>query len=121
MFGGAGAIVFENAKRLRHTMTDTEMIVWGYLKTSPSGFKFRRQHPFGLYIADFYCHRLKLVVEIDGSIHNVEAIKANDIIRQQTMEAEGLTFVRFTNTQVLENLSNIISALQKAIDDRSAR
>ena len=64
------------------------------------GFKFRRQHPFSVYILDFYCHSLKLAIEVDGSIHNVEEVKENDLIRQQQLEREGLTFLRFSNDEV---------------------
>ena len=58
MFNEANPLVFALAKNLRKNMTASEMILWGYLKTKPGGFKFRRQHPLGLYIADFYCHKL---------------------------------------------------------------
>ena len=67
-----------------------KQILWGYLKTKSLGFKFRRQHPYSLYILDFYCHSLKLVIEIDGSIHEKEEVKENDKIRQQSLEIDGL-------------------------------
>ena len=54
MFFGASRIIFENAKSLRKNMTHAESILWAHLKTKPNGFKFRRQHPLGLYIADFF-------------------------------------------------------------------
>ena len=95
MFFGASRIIFENARGLRKKMTEAEKILWGYLKTKPNGYKFRRQHPLGFYIADFYCHKLKLVIEVDGSIHDIEEVKLNDAIRQKLFEKEGLTVMRF--------------------------
>lgn len=62
MIFGAGSILFENAKALRKSLTHAEMILWNYLKMKPSEYKFRRQHPIGNYIADFYCHHLKLII-----------------------------------------------------------
>ncbi|MBO9682401.1 MAG: DUF559 domain-containing protein [Flavisolibacter sp.] len=67
-------------------------MLWNYLRTKPFGFKFRRQHPFSIYILDFYCHQLKLVIEVDGSIHNVAEVKQNDEIRQQQLEKETSLF-----------------------------
>ncbi len=78
MFFGASKIIFENAKELRKNMTHAEKILWNHLKVKPNGYKFRRQHPLGIYIADFYCHKLKLVIEIDGSIHDNDEVKLND-------------------------------------------
>jgi hypothetical protein len=56
MFEGASYLLFERAKRLRKNMTAAETVLWMHIKTGINGFKFRRQHPIGQYIADFYCH-----------------------------------------------------------------
>lgn len=69
MFLGASHLIFQNAERLRYNMTAAETLLWGHLKGNQLGFKFRRQHPNSIYIADFYCHHHKLIIEIDGSIH----------------------------------------------------
>ena len=71
MFYGAGHLIFENAKELRNNVTPTEMILWGSLKEYFIDIKFRRQHPISFYIVDIYCHSLKLVIEIDESIHDL--------------------------------------------------
>ena len=101
MFNDPSAMVFGNASVLRHDMTNAEVVLWSFLRKKPLGFKFRRQHPWGSYIADFYCHRLKLVIEIDGSIHNQPEVKEHDEERQEQMEFEGLTVMRFTNADLL--------------------
>ncbi len=62
--------IFANAKHLRKNMTDAETVLWMYLKEGINGLKFRRQHPIGIYIADFYCHKARLIIEIDGERHN---------------------------------------------------
>ena len=112
MFFGASKIIFENAKVLRKNMTDAEKILWGYLKAKPNGFKFRRQHPLGIYIADFYCHKLKLVIELDGSIHDNDDVKQNDAIRQKLIEEDGITVLRFTNKEVMSNIQNVLTLIE---------
>jgi len=100
MFSGAEKLLFEKASELRRNQTFAEELLWNYLRTKPHGFKFRRQHPFYCYILDFYCHSLKLAIEVDGSIHDLEEVKEKDQIRQQQLEREGLTFLRFSNNEV---------------------
>ena len=78
MFYGAGHLIFEKAKKLRNNVTPTEMILWGRLKEYFPKLKFRRQHPVSFYIVDMYCHAEKLVIEIDGSIHDLEEMKTKD-------------------------------------------
>ena len=102
MFEGASHLIFAKAKNLRKNMTDAEMVLWGHLKAGVNGCKIRRQHPIGQYIADFYCHKAKLVIELDGSIHNEIAVKENDQIRQKNLEALGYCVIRFTNEEVLK-------------------
>ncbi|WP_208394643.1 endonuclease domain-containing protein [Mucilaginibacter gilvus] len=79
LFLSAGPQIFENAKALRHNLTQAELVLWGHLKGNQFGVRFRRQYPLGIYIADFYCHQYKLIIELDGSIHNLPEVAANDI------------------------------------------
>ena len=96
-------------------MTLAETLLWERLKGSQLGIKFRRQHPIGMYIADFYCHQYKLIIELDGSIHNEQAVQQNDIIRQRNLESEGLTVIRFTNEDIYNNLDSILSIIKSAV------
>lgn len=112
MFNGASYLIFDNAKDLRKNMTEAEKILWFHLKQKPDGFKFRRQHPLGVYIADFYCHKLKLVIELDGSVHNVDEVKANDEIRQRVIEESGIKVIRFTNERVFNDLEMVIQEIK---------
>jgi len=70
------------------------MFLWGYLKAGISELKFRRQHPFGIYVADFYCHKIKLIIEVDGSIHNKKEIKDYDTKRESDLK------IGLYNTQI---------------------
>ncbi|MGN6178582.1 MAG: endonuclease domain-containing protein [Mucilaginibacter sp.] len=86
LFLGADRLIFQKAEALRHNPTQAEMLLWGYLKGSQLGAKFRRQHPLSIYIADFYCHQYKLVIELDGSIHNNPEVALHDNERQSNLE-----------------------------------
>jgi very-short-patch-repair endonuclease len=75
MYYGATPETFEKAKVLRDTLTKAEKLLWNNLKGKKlMGFRFRRQHPIDIFIADFYCHELKLVIEVDGEIHKLREI-----------------------------------------------
>lgn len=101
MFFGAHQIIFQNARELRNRETDAEKLLWGYLNGNQLGCRFRRQHPISNYIADFYCHKYQLIIELDGSIHNLSDILNNDKLRQEELETLGLKVLRFTNDEVL--------------------
>lgn len=115
MFEGASHLIFENAKTLRGDMTAAEMNLWIYLRKGVNGFKIRRQHPIGIYIADFYFHKAKLIVEVDGSIHNNEEVKKNDEERQKELERWGYFVIRFTNKQVMQKPEEVIKIITEKI------
>jgi len=115
MFLGAVKPTFQQAEQLRNNMTVAEKTLWNYLKTKPMGLKFRRQHPISKYIVDFYCHALKLVIEVDGGIHNLSSSSDSDKIRQGYLEAEGLVFLRVTNEEIEQDFSIVITKIEKYI------
>jgi MurNAc alpha-1-phosphate uridylyltransferase len=117
MHYGASKLLFQRAEELRKYCTWEEEIIWGYLSGNKLGVKFRRQHPILFYIADFYCHQLKLVIEIDGGIHNREDVKINDATRQKEIEALGITVLRFTNSQVKNNPEIILEDITQKIKE----
>ena len=117
MHYGATNLLFKRAEELRKYCTWEEDIVWGYLAGNKTGVKFRRQHPILFYIADFYCHQLKLVIEIDGSVHNKDDVKINDSLRQKEIEGLGITVIRFTNAQVKNNPEKIVEDINKKIKE----
>ncbi len=103
MHRGAIKPLYQMARVLRNNTTYAETLLWGYLKTKPFRFKFRRQHPYSIYILDFYCHSLQLIIEVDGSIHDIPEVKLNDEQRQSLLEKDGLIVLRFTNDQIEKN------------------
>jgi very-short-patch-repair endonuclease len=111
MHDGATPSVFRNAAKLRASMTETEIIIWDYLKTKPMGFKFRRQHPISGYVLDFYCHKLILSIEIDGGYHLQKEQKEKDLERTNYLKRLEISEMRFTNDQVLNDYETIIEAI----------
>jgi len=117
MFEGANNLVFELAKELRRNMTEAKQKLWFHLKQGVSGFKFRRQHPLKNYIADFYCHRLKLVIEADGGIHNKPDVKEYDAICEQNLVEWGYKVIRFTNEEIIKEEEKVIRKIAEVSDE----
>jgi len=116
MFYGASPNTFDKARLLRNNMTEAEKIVWDKLKNRKV-FKarFRRQHPVGSFIVDFYCHEYKLAIEIDGEIHLKTEVNEYDDGRTHDIEKFGIKILRFTNNEVFTNLNKIIVEILKTI------
>jgi imidazole glycerol-phosphate synthase subunit HisF len=121
MFYKASPLIFDNARSLRKNMTAAETILWGFLRTKPGGYKFRRQHPLGIYIADFFCYPLKLVIEVDGKIHTQEDIRIRDVERQKLIEADGIRVIRFKNEEVMNHIDTVISTINAHIIEQKSR
>ncbi len=110
MFYGASPLLFARAKVLRLNMTEAEERLWYYLrKNQLKGYKFRRQHPIKYFIADFYCHQARLVIEVDGEIHNTQ--KEYDAGRTYELEELGIIVIRFTNAEVFNNIEKVIEKI----------
>lgn len=118
MFEGACHLIFANAKLLRKNMTAAENILWMYLKAGINDYKFRRQHPIGIYIADFYCHKAKLVIEVDGSIHDLDEIKQNDKEKETYLIDNGYSVVRFTNKELMTQAEKVLEKIKSIISKR---
>ena len=73
--------------------------------------KFRRQHPISQFIVDFYCHKYRLVIELDGSIHDLEEQKERDEGREAMLKDLGLMVIWFSNTEVVNNLSHVLATI----------
>ena len=96
-------------------MTPVEKRLWFKLRNRKvANCKFRRQHPIDIFIADFYCHEKKLVVEIDGEIHNSQ--KEYDLGRTAEMENYGIKVLRFTNNEVENDISKVIEKIRMACE-----
>jgi len=111
---GAGKASFDLARSLRKPMTEAEKVLWNELKNRKlDGLKFRRQHPVHYYVADFYCHEKRLIIEVDGGIHNNPDVREHDENRSAELDRLGIKVIRFTNEQVLTALSDVIQEIKK--------
>ena len=108
-----------NAQTLRKNMTKEENLLWyQFLRRYPC--QFRRQYVIGNYIADFYCHRAKLVVELDGSQHYDPAEMEKDAQRTRYLESLGLKVLRFTNLDVLHRFRGVCETIDLNVQERTA-
>ena len=104
------------AKELRRNQTPAEKILWERLiRKRLSGFKFRRQHVLFDYIVDFYCAKLKFIIEIDGKYHQTRTVE--DLNKDKTLQQAGFTVVRFTNAEVKCNLERVMQVMIEKVDD----
>jgi very-short-patch-repair endonuclease len=100
------------AKRLRHTATYSERLIWGRLRTLKiEGTHFRRQVPIGSYIVDFACLGRRLIVELDGGIHALPNVRERDEIRDTWLRGEGFTVIRIRNNDVANDLEAVMTAI----------
>jgi very-short-patch-repair endonuclease len=102
------------AAELRQSHTASEKILWQALRNQKlNGGKFRRQVPVGGFIVDFYCASERLVIEIDGPIHNSQ--QESDTLRQEVIETLGIRFIRFTAIQVEQNLDQVLNEIRATL------
>ena len=106
--------ISSNAQLLRKELTDVERMLWSRLRGKQLGIKFRRQHPFMHFVLDFVCLELKLVVELDGSQH-AEA-KSYDDYRTKCLHDAGYVVLRFWNSQVIDELENVLEEIFRRIE-----
>jgi very-short-patch-repair endonuclease len=107
----------ERAAALRKEMTATEGLLWARIRAGRlEGFHFRRQQVIGRYIADFYCHTVRLVVEVDGSSHADQ--ERHDRKRDEEIQALGLRVLRISSRDVVENLERVLGEILRACEER---
>jgi very-short-patch-repair endonuclease len=100
------------AKQLRAKLTDTERKLWALLRNKQvQGHRFRRQHPIGPYIVDFFCSAAKLIVELDGGQHGADAAIAYDAARTAWLEKRGYRVLRFDNVEFLKNPYGVLDGI----------
>lgn len=110
------ACFIERRRRLRRESTEAERELWYKLRNKQMlGYKFRRQYNMGYCIVDFYCHELKLIIEIDGYSHQNEDSYNHDLKRQKFLENSGYKVIRFTDEQILKDLDNVINTIMYKI------
>jgi very-short-patch-repair endonuclease len=107
------------ARQLRKSMTDTESVLWSRLRGKQLlAVQVYRQKPIGPYIVDFYAHRCKLVIEVDGSQHMDKDHAERDRERDEYLESAGIKVLRFNNRQVLEETDAVVEVIYQAMKER---
>ena len=102
----------ERARQLRHTQTGAEAQLWRALRNRQlGGLKFRRQVPIDRFIVDYCCVERRLVVEVDGTVHDVEEQAAYDVARTAALEMLGYRVIRFANRQVEGQLADVLTTI----------
>ena len=108
--------IFQIAERLRRDMSVTEKMIWERVSNKQLGVRIRRQHPIWKFIADFYCHEVKLVIEIDGGIHLLPENKEYDISRDIILKEFQIEILRFTSDEVIKETSLVIERIKSTIE-----
>ena len=105
-------------RELRQEATDAESLMWKLLRNRQlGGVKFRRQHPVGKYILDFYCFEFRLAVELDGGGHAEPSQARDDAERTQALEAQDIRVLRFWNSEVLGNPEGVLESIWGAVSE----
>jgi very-short-patch-repair endonuclease len=105
----------ERARELRRRSTFSEKILWSKIRRNSFGYEFHRQVPIDEYIVDFYCHELKLAIEIDGTSHDDKL--EYDMLRQKKLESLGVVMVRFDNKHINKSMTEVLRILADVISD----
>lgn len=120
MFYGAGKKTFLKALELRNNMTEAEKMLWCVLRNRKVFTeRWRPQHPVDIFIVDFYCHKYKLVIEVDGEIHMQEEVLERDDGREHDKEKLGIKIIRFTNKEIFENIESVKARILNEINSLS--
>jgi very-short-patch-repair endonuclease len=106
-------------EELRRDMTPAEKILWNELRANKLGVRFRRQQVIQGFIVDFYCHKMGLVVEVDGDIHDLQ--QEEDERRERALSELGLKLVRFKNDEVLKDASRsaVVERIKEMVESTS--
>lgn len=116
MFQGADPFIFELARDLRKNLNDAERVLWMYVREGVRGLKFRRQHPVGVYIADFYWHKIKLLIEADGLIHDRPDIKEYHQKRERELQTSGNDVLCLTDKEILTDSEKVLEKIKFKVE-----
>jgi very-short-patch-repair endonuclease len=105
-------VLKDRRKELRNNPTETEAILWNHLRNRKlGGFKFSRQYSAGPYILDFYCHKIRLAIELDGSQHNKKENVLYDLDRDHYLKSINIKTIRFWNNEVVKNIDMVLNKI----------
>ena len=106
-------VTVRRARGLRREMSLPEVMLWQRLRLRPGGVKFRRQHPVGVYVADFYAPEAKLIVEVDGVAHDARVER--DLVRDEWLRGQGFVVVRVAAVDVLKDVDAVVDGVVRLI------
>src|SRR6267378_1379077 len=110
----------ERARGLRRDSTNVEMRLWQKLRNKQLGADFRRQHPAGSFVLDFYCPALRLAIELDGGQHAEGTQQDKDRLRDRWLSERGVTMLRFWNSDVTENITGVLEVIAARVSELQA-
>jgi very-short-patch-repair endonuclease len=114
--------LIKKARELRRNMTLPEILLWSKLRSKQlDGYKFRRQQPIFDYVVDFYCHELKLIIEVDGEIHFRKEQINFDENRDKLLKINGYYIFRLTNFEIQTDLETSVNKLRSYISTNLSR
>lgn len=108
----------KRARKLRSEMSLPETILWRELRKRPGGHKFRRQHPAGDFVLDFYCAKARLDIEVDGWMHDNAAAVERDRNRSAALRSQGIATTRIPAQRVLKDLESVVRRIVVICDER---
>jgi very-short-patch-repair endonuclease len=117
----ATANSMRTARQQRRSMSPPEVKLWALLRRSPAGIRFRRQHPIGPFVADFYCPAAKLVIEIDGMVHDNANALLRDKARDDYLQGLGLKLIRIPAAEVLADPGAVAEGLVRLCGPSTAQ
>lgn len=109
--------LYQYGRELRKDATPAEKLLWEHIRNRKlNGLKFRRQHPIDKFVVDFYCHEKNLVIELDGSVHDVKINKDYDEARTAMLAGLGIYVLRFRNEEVVDNISLVLEKISETVN-----
>ncbi|MFA6269861.1 MAG: endonuclease domain-containing protein [Candidatus Paceibacterota bacterium] len=107
----------DRRQELRKRATPQEKLLWEKLRNQKLGFRFKRQYSIGGYILDFYCAKKKLIIELDGEIHNTKEAKEYDAVRDKFFKELEYTTIRFLNEEVENDIEKVLKKIYNEINN----
>ncbi len=106
------------ARKLRNNSTQSEIKLWSFLKGKKMlGYSFQRQKPISNFIVDFFCNKLKLVIELDGYTHDFIETYEKDLKKEEELKKIGLNILRFDDREVINDIENVLKTIESYILD----
>lgn len=96
-------------------MTHAEVLLWQKIRRKSLGYQFHRQVPMLEFVVDFYCHELKLAIEVDGGLHDHPEVSVNDLERQKQIESYDIHFLRFDNKEIKRDIDSVLQEIENWI------